>query len=109
MSRRGLPSWTVPFSWACLVVWAVVMALALAGCSAGEQGSTWPESDEFEHIETGADRWSVHDTGAGTVVTGRMRVVVDHQTGVQYLVTASGTCPLLDADGTPLLVTEAGE
>ena len=29
MSRRGLPWWTVPFSWACLVAWAVVMALAL--------------------------------------------------------------------------------
>ena len=34
MRPRELPSWTLPVSWACLVVWAVAMALALAGCSA---------------------------------------------------------------------------
>lgn len=109
MSRRKLPWWTLPVSYACLALWAVVMALALAGCSAGEASSTWPESDEFEHIETGADRWSVHDTGEYTTITGDMHVVVDHSTGVQYLVTADGVCPLLDADGAPLLVAEAGD
>lgn len=38
-------------------------------------------------------------------------VLVDHETGVQYVVgnTAHTVCPLLDADGTPLLVAEAGE
>ena len=109
MSRQKLPSWTLPVSWACLALWAVVMALALAGCSAGEQGSTWPESAEFSTLEGGQDRWSVHDTGEYTTITGNMHVVVDHRTGVQYLVTADGVCPLLDADGTPLLVAEAGE
>ena len=105
MSRRELPSWTVPFSWACLVVWAVVMALALAGCSTVEQGSTWPESDEFEHIETGADRFSTHGTNLD-----HWYVVVDHRTGAQYLYRFKyGITPLLDADGTPLLVLEAGE
>lgn len=34
MSRRELPSWTLPVSYACLALWAVAMALALAGCSA---------------------------------------------------------------------------
>ena len=106
MSRRGLTWWTLPVWWACLVVWAVAMALALAGCSAVEQGSTWPESDEFEHIETGAERFSVHDTNLN-----KWRVLVDHETGVQYIVgnTAHTVCPLLDTDGSPLLVAEAGE
>ena len=105
MSRQELPSWTVPFSWACLVVWDVVMALALAGCSAGEQGSTWPESAEFSTLDTGQTRFSSHSCGddLGGVV------IVDHLTGVQYLMSGTGLCPLLDADGTPLLVAEAGE
>ena len=105
MSRRGLPWWTVPFSWACLALWAVVMALALAGCSAGESESTWPESTEFSELETGQDRFSTHLTGAHG-----LRVIVDHRTGAQYLCAkGEGLCPLLDTDGTPLLVLEAGE
>ena len=108
MSRRELPWWTVPFSWACLALWAVVMALALAGCSAGEQGSTWPESDEFSTLESGQKRWSWHDTDEPY-----LDVVVDHSTGVEYLLyddgQSAGLCPLLDADGAPLLVAEAGE
>ena len=118
MSRRELPSWTVPFSWACLVAWAVVMALALAGCSTVEQGSTWPESTEvepestwpesaeFSELETGQGRFSTHDTNLDG-----WSVLVDRETGVQYVVgnTAHTVCPLLDADGSPLLVLEAGE
>lgn len=94
-----------------LVIAAGLILLALAGCSGAAAGDAngWPESAEFEQISTGADRWSVHDTGEYTTITGRMHVVVDHRTGVQYLVTASGVCPLLDADGSPLLVLEAGE
>ena len=105
MSRQGLPWWTLPVSYACLALWAVAMALALAGCSAGEQGSMWPESDEFAHIETGAERFSTHDTNLYYWC-----VIVDHRTGVQYLYRYKyGLCPLLDADGSPLLVAEAGE
>ena len=94
-----------------LGVVAGLLLLALTGCSVADAGDAngWPESAEFEQIATGADRWSVHDTGEYTTITGRMHVVVDHRTGVQYLVTTSGVCPLLDADGTPLLVLEAGE
>lgn len=105
MSRRGLPWWTLPVSCACLALWAVVMALALAGCSEGEPESTWPESAEFSTLETGQDRFSLHDTNLD-----KWRVLVDHETGVQYIVgnTVHTVCPLLDADGTPLLVAEAG-
>ena len=105
MSRRGLPWWTLPVSWACLVAWAVVMALALTGCSAGEPESTWPESTEFSTLETGQDRFSAHDTNLKY-----WRILVDHRTGAQYLYRYKyGVTPLLDADGTPLLVAEAGE
>ena len=105
MSRQKLPSWTLPVSWACLVAWAVAMALALAGCSTGEQGSTWPASTEFSELESGQGRFSTHDTNLD-----HWCVIVDHRTGVQYLYRYKyGLCPLLDADGSPLLVAEAGE
>lgn len=82
----------------------VLLMLALTGCDAGP-GSTWPDSDEFEHIETGADRFSRHDTNLS-----EWEVIVDHSTGVQYLYRYKyGLCPLLDVDGMPLLVLEAGE
>ena len=108
MSRRELPSWTLPVSWACIAAWLLVMALALAGCSAEAPESTWPESAEFSELETGQDRWSWHDTGDPY-----LDVVVDHSTGVEYLVyddgSSAGLCPLLDANGSPLLVAEAGD
>ena len=108
MSRRGLPWWTLPFSCACLVLWSVVMALALAGCSYGAEGSTWPESTEFSELETGQDRWSWH--GLDGPGLREWYVVVDHLTGAEYLYAGgAGITPLLDADGTPLLVAEAGD
>ena len=86
---------------------ALVLVLALlgmSGCSTGD-ASTWPESAEFSTLETGQDRFSTHGTN---IVY--WRVIVDHSTGVQYLYARDvGLCPLLDADGTPLLVAEAGE
>ena len=87
---------------------AVVMALALAGCEktirAVPDANGWPESAEFSTLDTGQTRFSSHSCGddLGGVV------VVDHLTGVQYLMTATGVCPLLDVDGTPLRVLEAG-
>ena len=105
MSRQTLPSWTLPVSLACLVAWAVAMALALAGCSAVEQGSAWPESAEFSTIEGGADRFSEHETNLDY-----WYVIVDHETGAQYLYRYRyGVTPLLDAGVSPLLVAEAGE
>ena len=87
----------------------VIALVSLCGCTAGEASSTWPESMEFSELETGADRFSVHETNLDY-----WRVIVDHETGAQYLAYASyrygaAVCPLLDADGTPLLVLEAGE
>lgn len=80
--------------------------LALYDSLAGSDGlrNAWGESAEFSQLATGQERFSEHETNVeGT------RVLVDHSTGAQYVVTNSGICPLLDADGTPLLVAEAGE
>ena len=83
---------------------ALLSALALAGCSAVEEGSAWPESSEFSTIETGAERFSWHRAGPYACV------VVDHRTGCQYLARYGyGMTQLTDADGSPLLVAEAGE
>lgn len=85
---------------------AAIVVLSLASCDA-ETEQTWPESAEFSQIESGGDRFSMHDTN----LTG-CKVVVDHETGVEYLVWhglfEGSVCPLLDADGKPLRVEEAG-
>lgn len=118
MSRRGLPSWTPPASLACLVFWAVVMALALSGCSrpGPTVETTYPQSTEFSTLESGQGRFGMSETNLDSCF-----VIVDCSTGVQYLLYGegqgygdtswayTGLCPLLDADGTPLLVAEAGE
>ena len=66
--------------------------------------STWPESAEFSQLMTGQERFSEHATNVDGLV-----VVVDHETGVQYLADGNGMTALLDVDGTPLRVREAAE
>lgn len=91
---------------------AIAVLLVMLACSCctkkeytiGAVETSWPDSAEFSTLETGQGRFSVHDSNEKNVL-----VLVDHQTGVQYLVTLTGTCPLLDAGGSPLLVLEAGE
>lgn len=64
--------------------------------------STWPESAEFSQLMTGQERFSEHATNVDGLT-----VVVDHETGVQYLADGDGMTALLDVDGTPLRVKEA--
>lgn len=64
--------------------------------------STWPESAEFSQLMGGQERFSEHATNVDGLI-----VVVDHETGVQYLADGHGMTVLLDADGTPLRVKEA--
>lgn len=88
----------------------VAVAGALAGCARRvkidvlPEWNGWPESAEFSELMTGQTRFSSHESGLEGVL-----VLVDHQTGVQYLVTATGLCPLLDVDGSPLRVMEASD
>ena len=89
-----------------LAVIAALACVALAGCVSAEARSNWGESAEFVQLMTGQERFSTHSTN----IPGWF-VLVDHETGAQYLFRRSGggACPLLDVDGTPLLVSEAGE
>lgn len=92
---------------ACLMACALLCA-ALAGCEAEEEPS-WGESAEFSQLMTGQARFSEHETGIYS-----WSIVVDHQTGIQYLAYeqykgGAAVCPLLDVDGTPLRVLEAGD
>lgn len=99
---RGAALLLIPGAFVAVLVMIVVMGIA--SLATREPVSTWGESAEFSQLMTGQERFSMHDTNLDG-----WRVLVDHQTGVQYLVTATGTCPLLGADGTPLLVAEASD
>lgn len=84
---------------------ALVAAVVFSHNDSGRDlHSTWPESAEFSQLVSGQERFSEHATNADGLT-----VAVDHRTGVQYLVTATGTCPLLDVDGSPLRVMEASD
>lgn len=93
-----------------VVVLAVTIAAccialaALLGCSPAEDGGSWPDSAEFTETQAGSPRFSRHGTGLRLTY-----VIVDHETGCQYLYRhQGGLCPLLSSDGSPLLVAEAG-
>ena len=102
MSMTGTEKALVGCTVFCLACLAVLVAVRLMG--EPEPRNTWGESAEFSQLMTGQERFSVHSTNVAGAV-----VYVDHETGVQYLGTEVGVCPLLDADGAPLLVAEAGE
>lgn len=96
----------------CLCVVAALLTMLACSCCSkkeytiGANETSWPDSAEFSTLESGQGRFSVHCTNLG-----KWRVLVDHETGVQYIVsnTVNAVCPLLDADGSPLLVAETGE
>ena len=86
-----------------LIVFCASVATVVFIASRGKSlHSTWPESAEFSQLMTGQERFSEHATNVDGIT-----VVVDHETGVQYLADGHGMTALLDADGTPLRVREA--
>ena len=87
-----------------LALFVLIVALVFFAIDSRDLHSTWPESAEFSQLMTGQERFSEHATNADGLT-----VVVDHETGVQYLCTEVGVCPLLDVDGSPLRVLEAGD
>lgn len=80
----------------------LVLYAAIGASDPTDLHSTWPESAEFSQLMTGQERFSEHATNVDGLT-----VVVDHETGVQYLADGNGMTALLDADGTPLRVREA--
>lgn len=93
----------------CLFLFALTLAIiaamvrgAMALAPKDEPHSTWPESAEFSQLMTGQERFSEHATNVDGLI-----VIVDHETGVQYLADGDGMTALLDVDGTPMRVKEA--
>ena len=68
-----------------------------------EPENTCAASAEFYQLESGQDRFSEHSTNIGGTI-----VIVDHDTGIQYLSNENGMTVLLEEDGTPKRVAEAG-
>lgn len=86
-----------------LVVLTVILAFVKHNVQS-ESNTTWPESVEFSQLESGQDRFSIHDTNVPD-----FKIIVDHQTGIEYLYGHdNGMAPLLDTHGEPLRVFEAG-
>lgn len=82
---------------------ALVAAVVLFHSDLGRDlHSTWPGSAEFSQLVSGQERFSEHATNVNGLT-----VVVDHETGVQYLADGHGMTALLDVDGSPLRVKEA--
>lgn len=116
MSRRTMSTWALPMLLPLLALLVMTIALAIVGCS--RPGPTveaaHSESAEFSTLDSGQGRFGMSDTNLGSCF-----VIVDRSTGVQYLLygegqgygstswSYTGLCPLLDADGRPLLVGEA--
>lgn len=67
-----------------------------------ELENTCAASAEFYQLESGQDRFSKHATNIGGTY-----VIVDHDTGIQYLSNENGMTVLLEEDGTPQKVAEA--
>ena len=88
-----------------LIVFCAFVATVVFVASRGQSlHNTWGDSVEFSQLMTGQERFSEHATNVAGLT-----VVVDHETGAQYLADGHGMTALLSADGTPLLVAEVGE
>lgn len=91
---------------AAALVIAFAAAAALGGCAdAGDPGGGAPEFDvDGDALAERFVSWRIGGSGG-------LRLVVDAETGCQYLVStdvgASWAVPLLDADGRPLITEEA--
>lgn len=92
---------------AAMLGFSVFLAIVTcAGCSM-LNGGTMDEIDRIDLMETqaSAPRFTYVDTNLPYV-----DVIVDNETGVQYLCRSKyGITPLLSSDGAPELVGEAGD
>ena len=79
----------------------LIAALAACACLCGCE----TEQTEFTTTEYGVERFERHV--ASSTVANNIYVIVDRNTGVEYLETTAGICPLYEADGSLMLVGEA--
>lgn len=80
-----------------VLIIALSACALLCGCEA--------KQTEFTTTEYGVERFERHF--ASSEKAGGVRVLVDRETGVEYLETSAGICPLYEADGSLMLVGEA--
>lgn len=100
MSRRVENYLLILFS---ILFIVLVCALAWTNYTTDDEPeNTWAASAEFYQLESGQDRFSKHSTNIWDTT-----VIVDHDTGIQYLSNENGMTVLLEEDGTPKRVTEA--
>lgn len=86
----------------CVAVTFIAFSLSFATTQEKENvDNTWGESAEFTQLETGQDRFSLHNTNVKD-----FPVIVDHSTGIMYM---RGVGVLVDENGKPLRVLEVGE
>lgn len=89
---------------AILAVAVTVTVFALSFVPAQEEKNrenTWGESAEFTQLESGQDRFSLHDSNIAD-----NPIIVDHVTGIMYM---RGIGVLVDENGEPFRVLEVGE
>lgn len=84
-----------------LVMSTVINAISILGADIFE--NTWAASTEFSELSSGQDRFSEHKTNVPHTF-----VIVDHDTGIQYLSNRYGMTVLLEEDGTPKRVAKTG-
>lgn len=86
----------------CVAVTLIVCSLAFYTTQEKDNAdNSWGESSEFTQLETGQDRFSLHDSNIADNL-----IIVDHSTGIIYM---RGVGVLVDENGKPLRVLEVGE
>lgn len=95
---RGLAFGAIIFTALLIIVFALSF-----GASQEKENSenTWGESAEFTQLESGQDRFSLHNTNIKD-----NPIIVDHSTGIIYM---KHVGVLADENGKPLRVLEVGE
>ena len=110
--------WAVAFvtSVALLVLVVLFAANSIMQSKQVQPVNTWgptAEFDTFDKLESGQDRWSLHETDVDLGdPNATYYVLVDHKYGTEYLYVVSGgttsVCPILTSDGVAETVAEVG-
>lgn len=95
---KGLACGAILFTALLIIVFALFF-----GASQEKENSenTWGESAEFTQLESGQDRFSLHNSNIAD-----NPIIVDHSTGIMYM---RHVGVLVDENGEPLRVLEVGE
>lgn len=82
---------------------SIILGVLIIGTLQEKQNNenTWGESAEFTQLESGQDRFSLHNSNIAD-----NPIIVDHYTGIMYM---RGIGVLVDENGEPLRVLEVGE